>query len=647
MLTVKKLCSHSTIDFAAEELKKYFRMMMPDGEPVKIAYDPEARDGFRLGLMKDFGLSTDDVKDPELDDIVYIDCDERGGIIAGSNTRSVLIAVYEYLKKNGCRWLFPGVDGEYIPTKNIEPVKYRKAADSRFRGNCIEGAVEQSLLLDYIDFMPKLALNTFMVQFRIPGAFYDRYYNHNNTNLTYAPESVSTGTVLSWTRCAECEMEKRGVMLHYYGHGFTADPFGLENSTGWGRFSIDALPEEKREFVAMMNGVRDFNGGAPVNTNFCMSNPNARRDVVKYIADYCEGHPNVDYLHVWLADGRNNHCECHECQKKTPSDWYVVLMNEADEELTARGLASRIVFISYVDTSWAPTSEVIKNPDRFTLMIAPITRDYKKTLNGDENPVMQPYVRNKLKMPADLAEYLAYFDEWKKSWKGANVCFDYHFWVHTHYDISGLAIPRRLYEDTRLYRERGLDGIIQCGTQRSFFPSGFSFSVHARTLFDKDASFEELARDYFSHAYGEDWQEFYAFFESLEEAFPYNFFTKARYSESIRSDEMADRLDAFPELIAKGRELVAKHYNSEHRVGTVSVRVLEHYLGYAELVAAIAAAKARGLSDEAERRFDVFVREFSKMEPHIKPYADISQNIATVKQLLSCEAGGDMELVVE
>ena len=58
MLTVKKLCSHSTIDFAAEELKKYLRMMMPEGGDIKIAYDPEARDGFRLGLMSDLSIDT-------------------------------------------------------------------------------------------------------------------------------------------------------------------------------------------------------------------------------------------------------------------------------------------------------------------------------------------------------------------------------------------------------------------------------------------------------------------------------------------------------------------------------------------------------------------------------------------------------------
>ena len=54
MFYINKLYSESAIDFAAEELKKYLRMMMPEGGDVKIAYNPEARDGFRLGLMQDF-----------------------------------------------------------------------------------------------------------------------------------------------------------------------------------------------------------------------------------------------------------------------------------------------------------------------------------------------------------------------------------------------------------------------------------------------------------------------------------------------------------------------------------------------------------------------------------------------------------------
>ena len=104
MLTVNKLISKSAVDYAAEELKKYLRMMMPEAGDIKISYDPLAKDGFRLGLMQDLGLDVSDAEDTELDDIIYIDCDENGGIIAGDNPRSVLLATYEYLRQNGCRW---------------------------------------------------------------------------------------------------------------------------------------------------------------------------------------------------------------------------------------------------------------------------------------------------------------------------------------------------------------------------------------------------------------------------------------------------------------------------------------------------------------------------------------------------------------
>ena len=58
MLTINKIRADHVIDFAAEELKKYLRMMMTEGGDVPISYDPEAKDGFRLGLLEDFGLSS-------------------------------------------------------------------------------------------------------------------------------------------------------------------------------------------------------------------------------------------------------------------------------------------------------------------------------------------------------------------------------------------------------------------------------------------------------------------------------------------------------------------------------------------------------------------------------------------------------------
>ena len=116
----------------------------------------------------------------------------------------------------------------------------------------------------------------------------------------------------------------------------------------------------------------------------------------KYAVDYISKNPS-DYLHFWLSDAKNQQCECEECQKKTPSDWYIVMMNELDEMLTEAGLNNRIVFISYLDTTWGPEVETIKNPSRFTLLFAPITRSYTETLpEVRAYPTSPKYVRNKM-----------------------------------------------------------------------------------------------------------------------------------------------------------------------------------------------------------------------------------------------------------
>ena len=39
MLKIYKVSNGSAIDFAAEELKKYLRMMMPDGNDIAVAFD--------------------------------------------------------------------------------------------------------------------------------------------------------------------------------------------------------------------------------------------------------------------------------------------------------------------------------------------------------------------------------------------------------------------------------------------------------------------------------------------------------------------------------------------------------------------------------------------------------------------------------
>jgi len=43
--------------------------------------------------------------------------------------------------------------------------------------------------------------------------------------------------------------------------------------------------------------------------------------------------PNIDYVHVWLADEYNNACECDKCSQTSISDQYIDYINEIDSRL--------------------------------------------------------------------------------------------------------------------------------------------------------------------------------------------------------------------------------------------------------------------------------------------------------------------------
>ena len=640
MLYINKITSDTTVDFSAEELKKYLRMMMPEGGDVKINYAPEAKDGFRLGLMQDFGLDTSDAKDTFLDDIVYIDCDTEGGIIAGDNPRSVLIAVYEYLRQNGCRWLMPGVDGEFIPIKDINPVKYRHAADCRYRGWCDEGAQTQRCMLETIDFGPKVGLNSFMLERFVPYMYYAHYYDHLYNNTVRKPEPITKPIALQWTRELECEMSKRGLQYHAIGHDWTARALKVDFIPATDKRNDELIPDEKRQFIAKLNGKRALTYPHPSYINPCFSNEVGRRNIVSEVCDYAESHSNITYLHIWLADGTNNHCECEECAKKTPSDWYVEMLNEIDEELTRRSLGTKIMFIAYVDTTWAPEKARFKNPDRFSLLFAPIFRSYTETLPKVPSGFKPlPYKRNKNVFPRNLEENFAYLDEWKKLGNFSMAAFEYHFWVHQYRETGGIELSERLNEDIKVYKEKGVNGLIQDGSHRSGFPTGLPFYTYARTMFDNTLSARELAEDYLKTAFLDKWEFVYDYLREIGEI------TNAKYMErelssdinrgSAYNPEYAKQLSRLDAVLQRGRAFIKENYNYEHRLGTVSVRLLEFHAEYLEILKDILAAKAVGEDAKAFALLEEAKVKLGKKELEFESYYDQFLLFAALNQFLS------------
>lgn len=627
MFTIKKMRDDEVLDFAAQELKEYLLMMMPEGGCAKISHDPNATDGFRLGLLEDFGLENPAV-DPVLDDIIHIDTTPEGGILAGSNPRSVLFAVYRLLKENGCRFLYPGADGEYIPLKQIEGVQYHRVADHRLRGFCDEGSEYQESMLGAIDFYAKLEMNAFMVEWFVPNGYYNRYYTHMN-NPTRIPEEVTDDTIIQWRRQCEIEVNKRGLVLAAVGHGWTARPFGFPASNSVNNIfeGLDNYPEERKTMLALRNGKREFFRKAPLYTNLCMSQDWVRSRIADEVVNYAELHPNYTYIRVSLADGNCNHCECPECSKMRPADWYVRILNEIDEKLTAKGLKTRLSFSAYVDTFFPPEYTTHNNPDRFIMSYAPIYRDYSSSIGPDSViPPTKPYIRNAYETPTTTEACFAYMKQWRKIWKGTVYTFEYHFWRHQFLDPGVFSIGKRLYEDIRSLKHMDINGYIEDGSQRSCWPNAFLTYLYAATLMDREVEFDAVVEDYFSHIYGKDWDKVATILKAVSKAFDFEYMegihSKDKNISKYYDPERVPQLSAVHDLAAQLRNLAAKHPNMPNRPQTVSWRMLMLYAEYLDGWADILIAKAQGHNFKAVELANEFKASFGRHEVAIERYYD-------------------------
>ncbi len=614
-IALQILRAGSAIDFAAAELRRCLEAAGVGGS-------------FRLGLFADFPeFAGEDASG----DALVIETTEAGGILAGSNPRSVLFAVYAYLGKLGFAWVRPGRDGEVVPRlAALVPVSLRERASYRHRGVCIEGAISAENALDTIDWMPKVGFNAYFIQFRDAFTFFDRWYQHMG-NPTLPKEPFTTEDAAKLTQQMRAEIKRRGLDLHMVGHGWTCEPFGIPGP-GWYQHQGE-IPESARRMFAEVKGKRELWGGIALNTNLCYGNPEARTIISDAIAAWAAENSDVDIIHFWLADGSNNNCECPLCRDTRPADFYVQMLNEVDAKLTARGLATRIVFLVYVDLLWPPVKETeLRNPDRFILMFAPITRSYSQPFaaSGGVASELPPYVRNQLSFPREPAKNLAFLQAWQKLFPCEGFDFDYHFMWDHHRDAGQYAMAEVLHQDAQRLRSIGLDGFVSCQNQRVFFPTGLGMTALGRGLWNRDLTFDQIAADYFAAAFGEGAGQARAYLAATSELIDPRLI-RGEASDAIKQ-AAAFQLGRVPELVAGFAPAVARGLGDPDPARATSWRMLQLHGEFVLLFAAALAAKLAG-EDAKAKGWELFTwcREH---EMDLQPWFDLFEFQQTIGPVL-------------
>jgi hypothetical protein len=434
-----------------------------------------------------------------------VDVRNGAGVIAGSNDRAILIAVYRFLHALGCRWVRPGAQGEYVPRRDLARASatVRHTASYRHRVICIEGAVSVENVVDVIDWAPKVGFSGYFMQFPDGEAFFSRWYSRTGSEGA-EPEPFSREAARAFTIRIEAEIRRRSLQYHAVGHGWTCRALGLDVSH-WNPVYLP-LDENERGMLAEVGGVRAMRWDRPMITSLCFSRADVRRRMVGVIVEHALAHPEVDLLHVWLDDGGQNKCECPRCRKKILSDWYVDLLQELDAALTQAKSPMRIVFIGYSDLLWAPLAGAKQlDPRRFSFVYANSRRSYGEALPDPATlqPAVPELVLNKSKVENTPEEFLGFLKEWQKFFGGDSMLFEYFLTIGRQ-TLDQFALSRVIHSDIRSLRAYGFNGLISCQIQRAFFPVGLSMYTMGQTLWDSAVEMEDLADEYFHAAFGPD-----------------------------------------------------------------------------------------------------------------------------------------------
>ena len=499
---IARIGRSKVVEFAFDELERYIKRIDPFSFVDARVYEEKVS-----GKDNVLWVGLDGSVEPSEDDTIKIDVKNGAGIITGANERAVLIAVYRFLFELGCRWLRPGDDGEVIPQKRLYReeinVEVLETPSQRHRGVCIEGQTAYEHVRDMIAWLPKIGLNTYFIQLLSPTEFFKRWSNDQVSINEIPVDRLTDDDVDHIVFRLEEEMSRRGINYHSVGHGWTCEAFGVRG-TEWKQHT-EALPEEFEKALALRDGKRELWRGSVINTNLCFSTKSVREKIVDTVLAYCKKHPTVDYLHFWLADGDNNHCECEECSKYRPSDYYVILLNELDAALTKAGMNTKLVFLIYEDLLWEPEHFTLNNPERFTLMFAPIRRSYRKAF-ADFDPTelddLRPYVRNKLDMPSSVGANVGYLKRWQKKFDGDSFDFDYHLMWNHFTDPGYYATAKLLHLDAKNIDKIGLNGLISCQLTRTFLPTALPNYAMAKALWDKNSNFDDVCDEYYTAAFG-------------------------------------------------------------------------------------------------------------------------------------------------
>lgn len=279
---------HEVYTFAAEELARYYAKIT--GE-ILLQYPGQKNEegipivlGSPRFIEEITGLQTP-IQQLRYDGY-WLHVEKDCIVITGKEPRSIVYGVYDLLETAGCRWMFPGPEGEIIPAVpalQFEPCDKIENPDFEVRASTDDTRMDEIPdsyvieTLEKFDWAAKNRLNTYFMAVNLI------------TGDMYLKPMIMR------------EITKRGFRLEIGGHNT------------WQFVSRDLFETDPTLFREV-DGVRRADG------NFCSSNPKAVQMVIDGVGRLIKQIPSVACFHLWFEDTfGGSWCSCEKCRDLSPA----------------------------------------------------------------------------------------------------------------------------------------------------------------------------------------------------------------------------------------------------------------------------------------------------------------------------------------
>lgn len=440
---------HPVYEFAAEELARYYakisgeillrhKTMPQTGTPIVL--------GSPSFIQQQAGVSVP--VDALRYDGYWIDADPARILISGKERRSVLYGVYRLLEDVGCRWMFPGPEGEILP--QTAPLLFKSGR-----------------IVDNPDFEVRTITDDTRMD-EIPDSFviesmekFD-WAAKNRLNTYFTGVNLFNGDMYLKPFIMR-EITKRGFRLEVGGHNT-------------GIYVRRELFNEKPELFREIDGVRRSDG------NFCSSNPEAVQMVVDGVGNLLRQIPSIECFHLWFEDTfGGSWCECERCRHLTPAQQ----MCNVIEAVALAYPQLHVDFILYHDSS--DVSSITKKlPANVSAYYAPRERCYAHRLSD----------------PA-CARNRVYHDQVKHAGEVFSSIYPFEYYTDMIlFNKMGTNLQRTLHEDLIDYKNLGVNAITLLMFNRySWFAYKLPMVTFARHVWSMDCDYmavrKELCDTYF------------------------------------------------------------------------------------------------------------------------------------------------------